>query len=114
MLVYQYKNTNRIYEFYTRRENNKRLESKTPTSCNIGNLILLETNLNQEADKSDYDKKKRIYKKSKEKWVLEFLDKNPSWDIGNFVERANELATIYYKEIFGKPVQVDNEVVKRH
>mgnify|MGYP002626433002 CR=1 FL=1 len=89
-------------------------ESETSTSYNIGNLILLETNLNHEADKSDYDKKKRIYKKSKEKWVLEFLDKNPSWDIGNFVERANELATIYYKEIFGKPVQVDNEVVKRH
>ena len=92
----------------------KDLNRRHPTSCNIGNLILLETNLNQEADKSDYDKKKRIYKKSKEKWVLEFLDKNPSWDIGNFVERANELATIYYKEIFGKPVQVDNEVVKRH
>lgn len=79
-------------------------ESAGLSSCNIGNLILLETLLNQQADKSDYKSKMQIYKKSKVKWVSEFMEKYPNWDTGNFAERADKLAEIYYTKVFGKSV----------
>ena len=40
-------------------------ESNSYASRSIGNLILLETNLNNEAGDSDYETKKAVYKKSK-------------------------------------------------
>ena len=51
-------------------------ESDSQSSCMIGNLILLETSLNQQADKEVYEKKKRIYKKSRVKWISEFMRKH--------------------------------------
>lgn len=79
-------------------------ESESTVACIIGNLILLETNLNQEAGQDKYTVKKKTYKKSKVQWVSQFLDKYPNWDTGEFTTRAQELAEIYYTKVFGKTV----------
>ena len=79
-------------------------ESLTQASYSIGNLILLETSLNQKADKEIYENKKRIYKRSRVKWISEFMHKHPTWKNSDCVERSNELAMIYYTKIFGKKI----------
>ena len=87
-------------------------ESAGMASWNIGNLILLETALNQEAGNNDYKKKKPIYKKSKVKWVSDFVKEHSKWDENDSAERAEELALLYYTKVFGKSINVDS--IKNH
>lgn len=82
-------------------------ESKSLSSCKIGNLILLETNLNNEADDNDYEFKKGIYEKSHLKWTLKFVAEHPNWSSRDYEGRANQLALEYYTKIFGKQVKRD-------
>lgn len=79
-------------------------ESKSSDSCSIGNLILLERVLNNEAENKDYDKKKIVYKKSSLKWLSIFLTKYPSWNALDFDMRANELAEFYYTHVLGREI----------
>ena len=73
-------------------------------SRSIGNLILLETNLNNKAEDKDYVGKKSIYEKSSVKWLSEFVKLHSSWDKRDFPTRANELAMVYYTHIFGRNI----------
>lgn len=71
---------------------------------NIGNLILLESNLNGDAGDKDYFDKKVIYEKSDYKWVKAFISENAVWDEQHILERAETLAQIYYEKIFGRKI----------
>lgn len=73
-------------------------------SLNIGNLILLENNLNVEVGNGDYKSKKPIYSKSKYKWVNDFLTNNVDWMENSVNKRAETMAKIYYEKIFGRRI----------
>lgn len=77
-------------------------ESMGGNNNNIGNLILLEQNLNEEADCLPYNEKVVIYKKSSYKWLNSFLSENAEWDDTQIAERAKELSNFYYTKILGK------------
>lgn len=66
---------------------------------NIGNLIMLEGNLNTEADNIDYAEKLKVYEKSNYKWVHEFTDKHPVWEEEMIRDRAKSMAALYYHAI---------------
>ena len=84
-------------------------EAKSNESMSIGNLILLETTFNNEADDNDYTFKKDIYKKSSLDWVSQFVNSHQKWSIDDFPQRANALARVYYSNIFKKTVKDDIE-----
>ncbi len=77
-------------------------ESIDTYNTNIGNLILLEQQLNEEADSLDYKNKINVYKKSVYKWVDFFLTKNDEWNDDMIKDRAKELSKIYYTKILNK------------
>lgn len=79
-------------------------ESESEESRSIGNLILLETTLNNDAGDDDYEIKKQIYRKSSMSWVSNFLDEHPVWSKEDYSQRANKLALEYYTKIFGRSV----------
>lgn len=67
---------------------------------NIGNLIILERNLNTEADKKDYPEKLQVYKKSNYKWIKKFSETYLTWTEDMIKERAKEMVTLFYNKIF--------------
>lgn len=77
-------------------------ESETDDSINIGNLILLERRLNEEADNLDYAAKINVYKKSSYKWMQDFLSNHDEWDNDKVIVRSKEMAEFYYTQILGK------------
>lgn len=77
-------------------------ESTGGNSFNIGNLILLEEKLNGETGNQNYTEKKKIFKKSSFSWINQFVNDNETWKNDQIETRAEELARIYYKEIFKK------------
>ena len=72
---------------------------------NIGNLILLEENLNVEAGNERYALKKPTYSKSAYKWMKQFVEENHEWEEGSINSRAESLAKIYYEKIFGRLIE---------
>ncbi len=74
-------------------------ENLSVQNNNIGNLILLELNLNKMADSKPYDEKCQIYHTSRYQWVKEFINKYQTWDSSQFEKRAKELSKYYYTEI---------------
>lgn len=79
-------------------------ESEGEQSTQIGNLILLESKLNNEADNLSYEEKRLIYAKSKQDWVLSFIEKYPVWDQSQFYKRAQDMARDYYEGVLGRTV----------
>lgn len=73
---------------------------------NIGNLILLENELNEEADSMKYCDKIATYKRSKYKWVKDFISKNPNWISTMILDRAKEMAECYYDNILKKDMDI--------
>ena len=75
-------------------------ESFGEAALNIGNLILLEVKLNNDAGQFTYSQKRNIYySKSNYDWVRNFINENTSWDEENIITRAENMADIYYHEI---------------
>lgn len=74
-------------------------ESAEGDVTNIGNLIMLEGRLNDEAGKAPYNSKKDSYKKSAYAWVNQFVKQHPAWNIDGIHDRAKRLASLYYREI---------------
>lgn len=66
---------------------------------NIGNLILLEGKLNDEAGHKDYSDKRATYAKSNYAWVKNFIAKHRQWDSSMITQRAIELSKVYYSQI---------------
>lgn len=71
---------------------------------NIGNLILLENNLNVEAGSLCYTDKLPIYKRSSYKWIKEFIANHKEWNVTEVEGRAKLLAEFYYTKILGKTI----------
>lgn len=71
-------------------------------NCSIGNLILLENDLNREAGDLPYDEKRVIYAKSKSPWVAKFVTGYLKWDESMFETRARSMAATYYEKVFGR------------
>lgn len=83
-------------------------ESQSESNRSIGNLIMLESSLNNEADNDDYNSKIKLYEKSHSLWMAEFVKKYPTFDETQFEERAKELAKIYYTKIFNRNIDVES------
>lgn len=77
-------------------------EDDRPISLSIGNLILLEQDINSNIGEQPYHEKKVDYEKSKYKWINDFVKNNISWDETMIIDRAHQMAKIYYKNIIGK------------
>lgn len=77
-------------------------ESENKSNNNIGNLILLEQNLNIEADCLPYSEKCIIYRKSSYNWVQTFISENSEWNEDKILERAKQLSSLYYNKILQK------------
>lgn len=76
-------------------------ESNGCETLNIGNLILLENDINQQAGEREYVEKKEYYKNSKYKEVISFYNEHDNWEINNIGDRAKEMARRYYTGILG-------------
>lgn len=73
------------------------------TSGNIGNLILLETNINNnDACNKDYSSKKNAYNQSQYLWVKTFLGEYDSFSVADIEQRARKFAKILYDDILLK------------
>lgn len=79
-------------------------EMNEGSSTNIGNVILLERDLNDEAGSLSYSNKKEIYEKSKYEWVHSFVEQNPTWDESKIKSRASDMAMVYYKDILKREI----------
>lgn len=72
-------------------------------ALNIGNLILLEINLNNAASHLPYNEKRdNYYLKSNYDWVKNFVSNHLEWTEDDIVARAEKMANIYYHGILGK------------
>lgn len=114
---------NNIEKYYSNEDiskNNGSIEHILPEdrdtkhTLNIGNLILVEDYLNEEAKNRDLCEKINIYSKSKYEYVKEFELKYK--DIKEFnenliVERAKEMAKDYYYNILGR--KENSKIVKK-
>ena len=75
-------------------------ESSGERALNIGNLILLEIKLNNNASQANYtDKKQKYYSESNYDWVKYFIDEHISWTEEDVLVRAENMADIYYHKI---------------
>lgn len=83
-------------------------ESEGGNNNNIGNLILLEQTLNEEADCLSYSDKINVYNRSSYRWVQDFISENSQWDNTMILPRAKKLAIFYYKNILNKLISSDD------
>lgn len=86
-------------------------ESAGEQALNIGNLILLEAGINENAGKRNYQEKIEYYKKSKYSWVGKFVEQHLMWDDTMIVDRAKILAKEYYTKILGKELPEDTRYI---
>lgn len=75
-------------------------EKEQGNALNIGNLILLEGYLNDEAGDKEYADKCAIYAKSNYVWVKNFITQNKQWDSSMVEQRAKAMSEVYYTKIF--------------
>lgn len=80
-------------------------EKEQGNTLNIGNLILLEDNLNVEAGHENYANKCAVYAKSNYIWVKNFVAQHEQWDSSMIEQRAKEMAKVYYIEILKRRLQ---------
>lgn len=106
---YVVKNISAYFNSQTFYDENISIEHIIPESdtgidvLNVGNLIALETTLNNKAKDLTYQKKKNLYKVSTQKQVKNFIDKYPNFNRENIDQRAIYLSKVYYYQIM-KPI----------
>ena len=71
-------------------------------ALNIGNLILLEIALNNDAGDKEYIDKICIYDRSNYNWIKNFIVEHSTWRAEDILKRAELLADIYYHKILGR------------
>lgn len=70
-------------------------ESSGERALNIGNLILLEIKLNNNAGQATYaDKRQKYYLESNYDWVKNFIDEHTSWTEEDVLVRAKNMTYI--------------------
>ena len=80
-------------------------DSNKQYTLNIGNLILLEEDLNREAEDKGIEEKICVYRKSSYKYVLNFVENNSTitdWAEVQIRDRAKDMAKIYYEKVLGR------------
>ena len=77
-------------------------EKDREEALNIGNLILLELSLNNEAGSRCYQDKIEYYNRSNYKWIHQFVSQHPTWDKEQINKRAVEMSKTYYYSILGR------------
>lgn len=77
-------------------------ETSGEHALNIGNLILLEETINNDAGQRSYINKISYYQTSRYVWIEKFIKTYKDWDKSMIEERAKALAAVYYKGIFKK------------
>lgn len=82
-------------------------ESDDANNSNIGNLILLEQGLNNDADCLEYIDKITVYKKSSYKWIKEFVKSNTEWSNDKIQKRSKNLSRFYYTKILSKDISLN-------
>lgn len=83
-------------------------ESEGGNALGIGNLILLEQSINAAAGAEPYIRKlQQYYSQSNYPWIKSFCLSHPTWDQTMIVDRADEMAKLYYNKIFGKEIPED-------
>ncbi len=73
-------------------------------TISIGNLILLEVRINNDAGEREYCDKIDFYKTSKYEWIKQFIDEYPTFSKDNINDRAIKIAEIYFTKILGKSI----------
>ena len=81
-------------------------ETDGEESLNIGNLILLESDLNEEASSMKYIDKIAIYERSRYNWVKDFISNNSDWIDTMILDRAKRMAECYYDNILKKNMNI--------
>ncbi len=74
-------------------------ESSGVHAKNIGNLVLLEQNLNADVSTNNYAKKKSVYAKSRSIWMQTFVTDYDKFTENEIPERSKKLAEYYYTNI---------------
>ena len=78
--------------------------TKDDQTLSIGNLILLETNLNNAASDLSYEEKKEIYLTSRNNQVRNFVDKYDDFTLSDIEPRAKRLSKWYYENVLDKEI----------
>ncbi|KXT61506.1 hypothetical protein SORDD05_00252 [Streptococcus oralis] len=71
-------------------------EDDKKSILNIGNLLILEKNLNEECENYKFSKKKSVYKKSNYHFVKDFMNKYSSNKAISIEERSRDIGTQLY------------------
>lgn len=79
-------------------------ESDGDIALNIGNLILLERELNNTAGVKQYKDKLTIYAKSSYESVKQFISEHHSWEISEISSRASLLASKFYDHFLNNKI----------
>lgn len=75
-------------------------ESNGCISLNIGNLILLEVKINNDAGQIEYkEKTTKYYPQSQYKWINSFIKDHPDWNEKDIEDRASMMAETFYNFI---------------
>lgn len=74
-------------------------EGTSEYSTNIGNLILLEEKINNKLGNTNYSNKKEAYLCSSYKEIHDFVEGHCEWTNEMILNRAEELAELYYDKI---------------
>lgn len=77
---------------------------------NIGNLIPLESFLNEKLGDDNYDFKRIGYMDSKYEEFLSFIKEHQIWEEEQITERAKILAEYFYNEILSSSLEKINDV----
>lgn len=85
-------------------------ETSGEDALNIGNLILLEISLNNEAGKKSYIEKRNIYQKSKYDWTRYFENEHSTWSQEDIEKRAEHMADIYYYQVLNRKAPCDKGI----
>lgn len=80
-------------------------ESSDGNVFSIGNLILLEQDLNNKAGNTSYKDKRKFYERSSFSWIKEFTKDNENWNIENIDTRSRELAEVFYRDILKRNIK---------
>ena len=92
------------YEKKTVVESNATIEHIYPennkgVALNIGNLIMLESTINNSCCTKNYNEKKILYGDSAYKWIHSFIDSNEEWEIDCINDRAKVMAKVFYDDV---------------
>lgn len=78
-------------------------ESNGGIALNIGNLILLELDINNQAGQTVYEEKiDSYYKSSQYKWIKTFIEEHHDWNESMIEDRASMMADTFYHSVLGR------------